>query len=160
MHSYLSLSIKHHSKPRITLMGAWRCSNSSEGLCWNHLGFLLVLSAVLYCALLASILNFCVTFSAHVIFIPSVCCHLSPHTTCVTHAYTPTRSTQVLKERDALQVESKPPVLVKIAPDLTAEDKQDIADVVTEVRIRLLQLLNLNFFWFYLVFYPNKPFDI
>ncbi|KAG7235195.1 hypothetical protein INR49_003106 [Caranx melampygus] len=39
----------------------------------------------------------------------------------------------VLKERDALQGEHKPPVLVKIAPDLTAQDKQDIADVVTEV---------------------------
>lgn len=40
---------------------------------------------------------------------------------------------QVLKERDALQGECKPPVLVKIAPDLTAQDKKDIADVVTEV---------------------------
>lgn len=33
-----------------------------------------------------------------------------------------------------MQGEHKPPVLVKIAPDLTAQDKQDIADVVTEVR--------------------------
>ncbi|MEQ2163184.1 hypothetical protein GOODEAATRI_027629, partial [Goodea atripinnis] len=41
----------------------------------------------------------------------------------------------VLKERDALQEERKPPVLVKIAPDLSAQDKQDIADVVTEVWI-------------------------
>lgn len=40
---------------------------------------------------------------------------------------------QVLKERDAMLGERKPPVLVKIAPDLTAQDKQDIADVVTEV---------------------------
>lgn len=47
-------------------------------------------------------------------------------------------SAQVLKERDALQTERKPPVLVKIAPDLTAQDKQDIADVVTEVRTYLL----------------------
>lgn len=39
------------------------------------------------------------------------------------------------KERDALQEQRKPPVLVKIAPDLTAQDKQDIADVVTEVGI-------------------------
>lgn len=39
------------------------------------------------------------------------------------------------KERDALQEQRKPPVLVKIASDLTAQDKQDIADVVTEVRI-------------------------
>lgn len=42
-------------------------------------------------------------------------------------------SVQVLKERDALKDENKPPVLVKIAPDLTAQDKQDIADVITEV---------------------------
>lgn len=47
-------------------------------------------------------------------------------------------SAQVLKERDALQGERKPPVLVKIAPDLTAQDKRDIADVVTEVRTYLL----------------------
>lgn len=32
-----------------------------------------------------------------------------------------------------MQGECKPPVLVKIAPDLTAQDKQDIADVVTAV---------------------------
>lgn len=38
-----------------------------------------------------------------------------------------------MKERDAMQGECKPPVLVKIAPDLTAQDKQDIADVVTAV---------------------------
>ena len=42
----------------------------------------------------------------------------------------------MLKERDALQGASRPPVLVKIAPDLTAQDKQDIADVVTEVSLR------------------------
>lgn len=41
----------------------------------------------------------------------------------------------MLKERDALREQRKPPVLVKIAPDLTAQDKQDIADVVTEVGI-------------------------
>lgn len=46
----------------------------------------------------------------------------------------------MLKERDAMQGECKPPVLVKIAPDLTAQDKQDIADVVTLVGRR---------FWFY-----------
>lgn len=38
-----------------------------------------------------------------------------------------------MKERDAMQGECKTPVLVKIAPDLTARDKQDIADVVTAV---------------------------
>lgn len=32
-----------------------------------------------------------------------------------------------------MQGECKPPVLVKIAPDLTAQDKQDIADIVTAV---------------------------
>lgn len=51
------------------------------------------------------------------------------------HHLTLALSAQVLKERDALQEERKPPVLVKIAPDLTAQDKQDIADVVTEVGI-------------------------
>lgn len=47
------------------------------------------------------------------------------------------QSAQVLKERDAMQGECKPPVLVKIAPDLTTQDKQDIADVVTAVGTRL-----------------------
>lgn len=41
---------------------------------------------------------------------------------------------QVLAERDALPCERKPAVLVKIAPDLTAQDKQDIASVICEVR--------------------------
>ncbi|XP_038139630.1 dihydroorotate dehydrogenase (quinone), mitochondrial [Cyprinodon tularosa] len=41
----------------------------------------------------------------------------------------------VLKERDGLQEERKPPVLVKIAPDLSAQDKQDIADVVAELAV-------------------------
>ncbi|XP_029310236.1 dihydroorotate dehydrogenase (quinone), mitochondrial isoform X1 [Cottoperca gobio] len=48
----------------------------------------------------------------------------------------------VLKERDALQGERKPPVLVKIAPDLTAQDKQDIADVVTELAVDGLMVSN------------------
>ena len=43
---------------------------------------------------------------------------------------------QVLAERDALPCEHKPAVLVKIAPDLTAQDKQDVASVVCEVRRR------------------------
>ena len=43
---------------------------------------------------------------------------------------------QVLQERDALKVAHKPAVLVKIAPDLTAQDKEDIASVVREVRVR------------------------
>lgn len=41
---------------------------------------------------------------------------------------------QVLAERDMLPSERKPAVLVKIAPDLTEQDKQDIAGVVCEVR--------------------------
>ncbi|XP_038557661.1 dihydroorotate dehydrogenase (quinone), mitochondrial-like isoform X1 [Micropterus salmoides] len=48
----------------------------------------------------------------------------------------------VLKERDALRAESKLPVLVKIAPDLTAQDKQDIADVVTELGVDGLMVSN------------------
>lgn len=42
-------------------------------------------------------------------------------------------STQVLQERDALKGVRKPAVLVKIAPDLTAQDKEDIASVTREV---------------------------
>lgn len=42
-------------------------------------------------------------------------------------------STQVLQERDALKGVRKPAVLVKIAPDLTAQDKEDIASVAREV---------------------------
>uniref|UniRef100_UPI0037E9237D dihydroorotate dehydrogenase (quinone), mitochondrial n=1 Tax=Semicossyphus pulcher TaxID=241346 RepID=UPI0037E9237D len=48
----------------------------------------------------------------------------------------------VLKERDALQGVCKPPVLVKIAPDLTAQDKQDIADVVAELGVDGLMVTN------------------
>ncbi|KAM9408106.1 dihydroorotate dehydrogenase (quinone), mitochondrial isoform 1-T1 [Pholidichthys leucotaenia] len=48
----------------------------------------------------------------------------------------------VLKERDALQEKRKPPVLVKIAPDLSAQDKQDIADVVTELGVDGLMVSN------------------
>ncbi|XP_020488171.2 dihydroorotate dehydrogenase (quinone), mitochondrial [Labrus bergylta] len=48
----------------------------------------------------------------------------------------------VLKERDALQGGCKPPVLLKIAPDLTAQDKQDIADVVDELGVDGLMVTN------------------
>ncbi|RVE74412.1 hypothetical protein OJAV_G00022080 [Oryzias javanicus] len=48
----------------------------------------------------------------------------------------------VLKERDALQDTRKPPVLLKIAPDLTAQDKQDIADVVAELGVDGLMVSN------------------
>ncbi|NXK56273.1 PYRD dehydrogenase, partial [Chauna torquata] len=43
--------------------------------------------------------------------------------------------TKVLAERDTLPCEHKPAVLVKIAPDLTAQDKQDIASVVCELGV-------------------------
>ncbi|NXL65866.1 PYRD dehydrogenase, partial [Chordeiles acutipennis] len=43
--------------------------------------------------------------------------------------------TQVLAERDLLPCERKPAVLVKIAPDLTAQDKRDIASVVCELGV-------------------------
>ncbi|KAM4630250.1 dihydroorotate dehydrogenase (quinone), mitochondrial [Polymixia lowei] len=49
---------------------------------------------------------------------------------------------RVMKERDALQGERKPPVLVKIAPDLTAQDKQDIAEVVAELGVDGLMVSN------------------
>ncbi|KAG7275097.1 hypothetical protein CRUP_004863 [Coryphaenoides rupestris] len=48
----------------------------------------------------------------------------------------------VLKERDSLQCERKPPVLVKIAPDLSAQDKRDIAEVVTELGVDGLMVSN------------------
>ncbi|XP_077418797.1 dihydroorotate dehydrogenase (quinone), mitochondrial isoform X2 [Vanacampus margaritifer] len=48
----------------------------------------------------------------------------------------------VLTERDAMQGRRKPPVLVKIAPDLSAQDKQDIADVVTELGVDGLMVSN------------------
>ncbi|KAG8437500.1 hypothetical protein GDO86_008271 [Hymenochirus boettgeri] len=43
--------------------------------------------------------------------------------------------TEVLKSRNALQCEPKPALLVKIAPDLSRRDKEDIASVVTEVGV-------------------------
>ncbi|XP_015729789.1 dihydroorotate dehydrogenase (quinone), mitochondrial isoform X2 [Coturnix japonica] len=43
--------------------------------------------------------------------------------------------TKVLAERDMLPCERKPAVLVKIAPDLTEQDKKDIAGVVCEVGV-------------------------
>ncbi|XP_041256689.1 dihydroorotate dehydrogenase (quinone), mitochondrial isoform X3 [Onychostruthus taczanowskii] len=42
---------------------------------------------------------------------------------------------KVLVERDLLPCKRKPAVLVKIAPDLTAQDKQDIASVVCELGV-------------------------
>ncbi|NWU99090.1 PYRD dehydrogenase, partial [Upupa epops] len=43
--------------------------------------------------------------------------------------------TKVLAERDMLPCEQKPAVLVKIAPDLSLQDKQDIASVVCELGV-------------------------
>lgn len=43
---------------------------------------------------------------------------------------------QVLKERDSLRTEKRLPVVVKIAPDLSTQDKQDIAEVIMEVSLR------------------------
>ncbi|XP_004704630.1 dihydroorotate dehydrogenase (quinone), mitochondrial [Echinops telfairi] len=50
--------------------------------------------------------------------------------------------TKVLQERDALKGAHKPAVLVKIAPDLTAQDKADIANVVRELGIDGLIVTN------------------
>ncbi|XP_067905326.1 dihydroorotate dehydrogenase (quinone), mitochondrial isoform X2 [Heterodontus francisci] len=49
---------------------------------------------------------------------------------------------KVLKERDALKVNRKPAVLLKIAPDLTAQDIKDIARVVTELGVDGLIVTN------------------
>ena len=43
-------------------------------------------------------------------------------------------STQVLAERDKLS--HRPPILVKIDPDLSSKDKEDIAMVVTRQKVR------------------------
>ncbi|XP_004625867.1 dihydroorotate dehydrogenase (quinone), mitochondrial isoform X1 [Octodon degus] len=50
--------------------------------------------------------------------------------------------TKVLQERDALRRAQKPAVLLKIAPDLTAQDKEDIASVVRELGIDGLIVTN------------------
>uniref|UniRef100_A0A8C4SLI3 Dihydroorotate dehydrogenase (quinone), mitochondrial n=1 Tax=Erpetoichthys calabaricus TaxID=27687 RepID=A0A8C4SLI3_ERPCA len=49
---------------------------------------------------------------------------------------------KVLKERDNLKCERKPAILVKIAPDLTRQDKMDIADVLLELGIDGLIVTN------------------
>ncbi|XP_074864533.1 dihydroorotate dehydrogenase (quinone), mitochondrial isoform X2 [Carettochelys insculpta] len=49
---------------------------------------------------------------------------------------------KVLEERDGLKCEHKPAVLVKIAPDLSAQDKRDIASVVTELGVDGLVVTN------------------
>ncbi len=52
---------------------------------------------------------------------------------------------QVLKERDSLRSEDRLPVLVKIAPDLSTQDKQDIAEVIMEVSLHRLNRLCEHF---------------
>uniref|UniRef100_A0A673GEX6 Dihydroorotate dehydrogenase (quinone), mitochondrial n=1 Tax=Sinocyclocheilus rhinocerous TaxID=307959 RepID=A0A673GEX6_9TELE len=49
---------------------------------------------------------------------------------------------KVLKERDSLRSENRLPVLVKIAPDLSTQDKQDIAEVIMEVGVDGLMVSN------------------
>ncbi|XP_059569906.1 dihydroorotate dehydrogenase (quinone), mitochondrial, partial [Alligator mississippiensis] len=49
---------------------------------------------------------------------------------------------KVLEERDALPCVPKPAVLVKIAPDLSAQDKRDIASVVSELGVDGLIVTN------------------
>ncbi|XP_069757369.1 dihydroorotate dehydrogenase (quinone), mitochondrial [Narcine bancroftii] len=49
---------------------------------------------------------------------------------------------KVMIERDNLKVKRKPAVLLKIAPDLTAEDKKDIACVVAELGVDGLIVTN------------------
>uniref|UniRef100_A0A9J8A8Z4 Dihydroorotate dehydrogenase catalytic domain-containing protein n=1 Tax=Cyprinus carpio carpio TaxID=630221 RepID=A0A9J8A8Z4_CYPCA len=46
---------------------------------------------------------------------------------------------------DSLRSENRPPVLVKIAPDLSTQDKQDIAEVIMEVSLHRLNILCGNF---------------
>ena len=45
-------------------------------------------------------------------------------------------SLQVLEARNNLPVDPKPPLLVKIAPDLSEQDKVDIASVVLMPQVR------------------------
>ncbi|XP_077057705.1 dihydroorotate dehydrogenase (quinone), mitochondrial [Siphateles boraxobius] len=49
---------------------------------------------------------------------------------------------KVLKERDSLRTEKRLPVVVKIAPDLSTQDKRDIAEVIMEVGIDGLMVSN------------------
>ncbi|XP_051565229.1 dihydroorotate dehydrogenase (quinone), mitochondrial isoform X2 [Myxocyprinus asiaticus] len=49
---------------------------------------------------------------------------------------------KVLKARDSLQEDNRPPVLVKIAPDLSTQDKRDVAEVIMEVGVDGLMVCN------------------
>lgn len=46
---------------------------------------------------------------------------------------------QVVDARDKLPVSPKPPLLVKIAPDLTDDEKKAIAAVVTRPKVNIPQ---------------------
>ena len=45
---------------------------------------------------------------------------------------------KVREERDKLSVQPRPPVLVKIAPDLSDNDKEDIAQVVIRKEVMMM----------------------
>ncbi|CAH1779373.1 unnamed protein product [Owenia fusiformis] len=51
---------------------------------------------------------------------------------------------KVVKERNELKCARKPPLLVKIAPDLTEKDQKDIAEVVTKTQSRVDGLIISN----------------
>ncbi|XP_071818159.1 dihydroorotate dehydrogenase (quinone), mitochondrial-like isoform X2 [Apostichopus japonicus] len=51
---------------------------------------------------------------------------------------------KVLQARDLLPVDPKPPLLVKISPDLTEKDKSDIADVVCRPKAKVDGLIISN----------------
>lgn len=42
---------------------------------------------------------------------------------------------QVAEEKKNIPLARKPPLLVKIAPDLTDEDKKDVVDVVLKIPV-------------------------
>ena len=56
---------------------------------------------------------------------------------------------QVTEERDSLTRKDKPPLLVKIAPDLTEQDKIDIAAVVARPAVSSTLPSNLIYLNFY-----------
>ena len=51
---------------------------------------------------------------------------------------------QVAAERDKLRVKQKPPLLVKIAPDLSDKDKADIAAVIMREKVCMCLFLCLS----------------
>ena len=49
-------------------------------------------------------------------------------------------SPQVVETRDNMPAHMRHPLLVKIAPDLTTEDKEDIAAVLTRKQVSILRM--------------------